>query len=110
MASGNILTKKYTSFLKKNYFDVSLFVNPKILFLMKGVFIFKTEVYQKKYGMRFTLYVNPFYFTNIFYKKYFHKCFSYFQNINRDRTGTSLVSFLSLNIIGIISMILKCFV
>jgi hypothetical protein len=57
--------------------------------------------------MRLTLYVHPFYSTNIFYEKYFHKCFSYFQNNNRDRRGTTLVSFLSLKIMGVLPTVYK---
>jgi hypothetical protein len=39
-----------------------------------------------------------FNFTNIFYTKYFHKSFSYFQNNSMDKKDTSLVSFLSMKL------------
>jgi hypothetical protein len=48
--------KNYSSLFlpHKTYFYVSLFVNPATLFLMEGVFIFKTQVYPKELEMRFT--------------------------------------------------------
>jgi hypothetical protein len=61
----------------KTYFDVSLSINPTTLFLMKGVFIFKTQVYQKL-EIRFTLCEHSFHFTNIFYKSTFTTTFAYF--------------------------------
>jgi hypothetical protein len=66
----------------KTYFDVFLSESSKTLFLMKGVFIFKTQVSQEL-EMRFTLCVHSSYF------------------ISMDKKDTSLVLFLSLKIMGI---------
>jgi hypothetical protein len=49
-------------------------------------------------------------FHNMFSKKYFHKYFSYFRKNSRDRKGTSLVSFLSLKIMGYYPRFMNIFV
>jgi hypothetical protein len=55
MASGDNLINYLSLFPKKrNYSYDFLSINPKTLFLMEGVFVFKTQVYQKL-EMRFTL-------------------------------------------------------
>jgi hypothetical protein len=67
---------------------------------MERVFIFKTQV--KKKEMRFTLYEDSFSFSQIYSMKVFSKLLFLFLKNSKDGENTSLVLFLSLDVMGIL--------
>jgi hypothetical protein len=79
--------------------------NPTTLFLMEGVFIFETQVYQKL-EMRFPLYEHSFHFSISSIKLFPQLLFFFYKNM-RNGKNTSLVLFLSLKIMGIVPRVYK---
>jgi hypothetical protein len=103
-----IVQRKLFSFYlsNKTYFYVLLSTNPKTLFLMEGVFIFKIQVHQNwKWGS--PLYEHLFHLTNLFYKSSFTTISPVFKIAVMWRIPPWYYSVLKKKIMGILPKVYK---